>query len=61
VTAAILLSDGSPVAVIPLYWLLAAVVATSRVHVKIHHGSDVAGGVLVGLVYGTLVRRLVRL
>jgi undecaprenyl-diphosphatase len=58
VTAAILLSDTSSAPVIPLYWGLAAVIATSRVHVKIHHGSDVIGGLAVGAVYGTLVKKL---
>jgi undecaprenyl-diphosphatase len=42
----------------PLYVALAAVVATSRIYVKIHHASDVAGGVAVGLVLGVIGRRL---
>ena len=36
---------------------LAAVVAASRVHVRIHHASDVVGGAVLGLVLGHLVRR----
>jgi membrane-associated phospholipid phosphatase len=57
VTAALLFTQpASPWA--PLYWFLASAVALSRVHVKIHHVSDVAGGLAVGAVIGTLVRRL---
>ncbi|MGH9055927.1 MAG: phosphatase PAP2 family protein [Acidimicrobiales bacterium] len=43
----------------PLYYALAVVVAASRVHVRIHHASDVVGGALVGALLGELVRRLV--
>lgn len=32
----------------PLWWGLAGAVAWSRVHVGVHHPSDVAGGVVVG-------------
>ncbi len=42
----------------PVYVTLAAIVATSRIYVKIHHASDVAGGVAVGLVLGLIGRRL---
>lgn len=34
------------------YFLLAGLVAASRVHVKIHHASDVLGGLAVGAVLG---------
>jgi undecaprenyl-diphosphatase len=61
VTAALLLSDSFPAAAFPAIWSLAAVVAFSRVHVKIHHGTDVAGGLLVGLVFGATVKALVPL
>jgi undecaprenyl-diphosphatase len=37
---------------------LAGLVASSRVHVKIHHASDVLGGVAVGLVVGQVARRI---
>jgi undecaprenyl-diphosphatase len=37
---------------------LGAVVAASRVHVRIHHASDVVGGVAVGLALGTVARRV---
>ena len=49
---AALLRDGDPMW--PLYYALAVVVASSRVHVKIHHGSDVIGGVATGIVLGEL-------
>ncbi len=42
----------------PLYYALALVVAASRVHVRIHHGSDVVGGVVTGICLGELVRHL---
>lgn len=40
------------------YYLLALVVASSRVYTKIHHASDVAGGILVGLALGRIARRI---
>jgi undecaprenyl-diphosphatase len=39
---------------------VAAVVAASRVHVKIHHASDVVGGAAIGLGLGAAVKRLWR-
>jgi undecaprenyl-diphosphatase len=56
VMAAIILSEDSPLA--PVYAGLAAVVAASRIHVRIHHASDVLGGAAVGLALGVAVRRL---
>lgn len=54
VTAAILLS--APVSAWTLvYAILAAIVAMSRVHVKIHHITDIVGGLLIGALYGTAV------
>ena len=44
-----------------LYGALAAIVATSRVHVKIHHASDVIGGLGVGLVLGAAIKQLIPL
>ena len=38
------------------WFALAAVVATSRIHVRIHHASDVAGGIALGLLLGKLVK-----
>jgi membrane-associated phospholipid phosphatase len=54
--AAALLSEGSRAK--PLFFATAAVVAASRVHVRIHHASDVAGGVVIGLALGQIVKRL---
>jgi undecaprenyl-diphosphatase len=53
---AALLRDEDPVW--PLYYVLAVIVAASRVHVRIHHASDVIGGVITGVALGELVRRL---
>ena len=54
--AAALLSDGRP-RTRPLYYGLAAFVAASRVHVKIHHASDVLVGAAVGATVAAMVRR----
>lgn len=54
---AALLRDGDPVW--PLYYVIAVIVAASRVHVKIHHASDVAAGIALGAVLGELARRLI--
>jgi undecaprenyl-diphosphatase len=40
------------------WYALAGVVATSRIHVRIHHASDVAGGLAVGVVLGAIARRV---
>jgi undecaprenyl-diphosphatase len=42
----------------PFYVVLAAIVASSRIYVKIHHASDVAGGLAVGFALGLIGRRL---
>ena len=55
-TAATLLADDDPAW--PLYYAIAVVVATSRAYVRIHHASDVVGGVAIGLVLGRLGRKL---
>lgn len=44
----------------PLWYALGAVVATSRIHVRIHHGSDVAGGLVAGVALGAIARRAAR-
>jgi undecaprenyl-diphosphatase len=49
--AAVLLADADP-ALAPVYYGAATVVAASRIHVQIHHASDVAGGVVLGLLLG---------
>jgi membrane-associated phospholipid phosphatase len=54
-TAATVLSDGDPLW--PLYYATAAVVASSRTYVKIHHASDVVAGVVTGMVIGRIARR----
>lgn len=43
-------------ALAPLYVALAALVGTSRIHVRIHHPSDVAGGAVVGTALGLALR-----
>jgi undecaprenyl-diphosphatase len=45
----------------PLYYALAVVVSASRVHVRIHHASDVVAGALLGIALGEATRRLVPL
>ncbi len=57
VTAALLLTDANPT-LAPLWWGIAGIVAISRVHVKIHHVSDVLGGLAAGAVIGTVALRL---
>ena len=42
----------------PLYYAVAAVVATSRVYVKMHHASDVLVGAALGAAMGRSARRL---
>jgi undecaprenyl-diphosphatase len=58
--AATLLSDGDP-SMAPVYFGLAAVVAWSRVHVRVHHASDVIGGAAIGLLLGQAFKRLLPL
>ena len=55
-TAATLLSQGTSLG--PAYFALAAVVASSRVYVRMHHASDVLAGAALGLVFGQVLRRL---
>jgi undecaprenyl-diphosphatase len=57
--AAVLLSDEDPLW--PLYYVLAVIVASSRIYTKMHHGSDVVAGVAVGAALGLAGRRLVPL
>lgn len=44
----------------PAFYGLALVVALSRIHVRIHHASDVAAGMGVGAILGAVARRLLR-
>ena len=55
-TAAGVLSQGDPLW--PLYYGIAAVVASSRAYVKIHHASDVVAGAALGVAMGALARRV---
>lgn len=57
--ASFLLADGSRVG--PAFFAVGALVASSRVYVRIHHASDVVGGLAVGTALGLLARRLWRL
>lgn len=57
-TAAMLLRD-SPLA--PAYFVLAVLVAASRVYVKMHHVSDVVVGAALGLTMGSIARRILPL
>ena len=54
--AATLLSEQDPLG--PLYFAAATVVAASRVHTKIHHASDVVGGIAIGTLLGAIGRRI---
>tara|TARA_B110000014_G_C19991274_1_gene513438 strand:- start:133 stop:678 length:546 start_codon:yes stop_codon:yes gene_type:complete len=56
VLAASLLSENSSAA--PIYKIIAAIVATSRLHVRAHHASDVIAGALVGWFFAKLVRSI---
>lgn len=42
----------------PVWYALGAVVAASRIHVRIHHASDVLGGLVIGAAFGRIARRL---
>lgn len=44
----------------PLWATMAATVAVSRPFVRIHHGSDIVGGVIVGVGLGMAARRVFR-
>ena len=58
--AATLLTTGRPWSR-ALWFPVAAIVAGSRVHVRIHHGSDVAAGAVIGVGLGRLVRKIWRI
>jgi undecaprenyl-diphosphatase len=55
-TAAGVLAENDPLW--PLYYAVGAVVASSRVYVKIHHPSDVVAGALLGFVLARVARRV---
>lgn len=58
--AAMVLSgwDGPKVGMI--WWKIAAIVGISRAYVRIHHGSDVVAGALVGSLLGLVGRRIAK-
>lgn len=56
--AAAMLSHGRGRRVSVVAYTAAGVVSLSRVHVRIHHASDVAGGLALGGMMGLLFRRL---
>lgn len=43
-----------------VWFTLAGIVGTSRAYVRIHHASDVVGGLVVGQILGSLGRRIAR-
>jgi undecaprenyl-diphosphatase len=55
-TAAGVLSQGDPLW--PVYYGIAALVASSRVYVKMHHASDVVAGAALGIGLARLARRV---
>ena len=57
-TAAAVLSRGNRMG--PVYYALASTVAASRVYTRVHHASDGIAGVALGVVLGSVARRLVR-
>jgi undecaprenyl-diphosphatase len=55
-TTAVFLSRADPG---PPWYLIAGLVAFSRVYVRLHHTSDVVAGAALGLAFGLAARRLV--
>jgi len=55
--AAFVLSRGKRTA--PAWYVLASLVAFSRVYVRLHHASDVIAGAALGLALGPIARRIV--
>jgi len=58
--AAVLLTKAEP-RLRPVWYATATVVAASRVHVRIHHATDVVVGAALGYAFGHLVARVVPL
>lgn len=58
-TGAVLLSENDPLW--PMYFVVAPVVAFSRVYVRAHHASDVVAGIAIGVGLGIVGRRLLPL
>jgi membrane-associated phospholipid phosphatase len=57
--AATLLADDDPLA--PAYYAMAGAVSFSRVHVRLHHATDVVAGSILGIALGRLGRALLPL
>lgn len=53
-TTAVFLSRADPG---PPWYLIASLVAASRVYVRLHHASDVLAGAALGLAFGVVARR----
>lgn len=56
-TAAGILSQRDP-KLRPVFYGAAAIVATSRIHVKVHHASDVIAGAALGIVFARIATRI---
>ena len=56
--AATLLGQDRPATTKAAWYALATVVAASRIHVKIHHASDVVVGAAIGIALGAAVARV---
>jgi len=54
--AATLLAEGDPLA--PTYYGMAAAISLSRVHVRLHHATDVVAGSVLGVLLGRAGRAL---
>ena len=54
VAAAMLSRNGGS----PVWYAIGGLGATSRIHVRIHHASDVAGGIVAGALLGAAARRI---
>jgi undecaprenyl-diphosphatase len=60
VFAAMVLSGWDGPVLSALWFKIAAVVGISRAYVRIHHGSDVVAGAVVGVVLGLAGRQIAR-
>lgn len=52
--AALVLTSYSSGPIIILWWTIATIVATSRIVVRIHHASDIIGGIVTGAILGSI-------
>jgi membrane-associated phospholipid phosphatase len=58
--AAVLLSQRQP-KLAPVWLALATLIAASRIHVRLHHASDVVSGAAIGALFGWIATRVVPL